>query len=77
MKRALIIAVLVFASPASAHILELSDQEIEAQAQLNHQACQAVGLTDGGKVCQTGAFLNQKLLDAKKPKPAEPKRESP
>lgn len=63
---------LLLALPASAQekrAVEMTDQEIEAQATLNHKACQAVGLSDGGQTCQTGAFLNAKLTEAKKPKP--------
>jgi len=48
--------------------LEMTDQELEAQAQLNHKACQAVGLTDGGTTCQQGAYFNNKMIEAKKPK---------
>lgn len=48
--------------------LEMTDQELEIQAQLNNRACMAVGLTDGGVVCQQGAYFNNKMIEAKKPK---------
>lgn len=49
--------------------LEMTDRELETQAQLNHKACQAVGLSDGGVTCQQGAYFNSKMIEAKKPKP--------
>lgn len=60
----------------SVHTLQTNDAEIDFQMKLNSLACKSVGQDDGGQVCDAAKFLNGKLLEAKKPKPApEPKKD--
>ncbi len=56
------------------HSVPLTDVEIESQQKLNSQACKSIGLDDGGQVCAMGQTLNNKLNQARQPKP-EPKKE--
>jgi len=56
------------------HLVPLTDVEIESQQKLNSLACKSIGLDDGGQVCAMGQALNNKMNQARQPKP-EPKKE--
>lgn len=60
---------------APIHTLQTNDAEIDFQMKLNSLACKSVGQDDGGRVCDAAKFLNNKLLEAKKPKPEPPAEE--
>ena len=82
MKRVLLYAaVMAFAgealaqAPGPVRTLQTNDAEIDFQIHLNSLACKSVGQDDGGQVCDGAKFLNNKLLEAKKPKAVPPVEE--